>query len=144
MVVDPSAVNAAVAANHLGDRCFGKGVGFRRAVSGRGLSIGLVQLVVLSIGLVDVASQLESLFVLGYRCGGSLRFSVLAGLPFDESRVCSGLPWLKTTRGIDNDLEMTGKGGTDMRWPLVGINLFNMVSMDTRLIAGSGRSALGS
>ena len=144
MVVDPGAVNAAVAADDLGDRCLGKSIGFRRAVGRRGLSIGIVQLVVLSISLVDVASKLKGLLALGYRCGGSLRFGVLAGFSFDESRVRSWLPWLKTTRGVDNDLEMTGKGGSDMRRPLVGINLFKKVSMNTWPRAGSDRSSPGS
>lgn len=124
MVIDPGTVDAAVAADDLGDRRLGKRISFRRAVGGWGLSVGLVQLVVLGIGLVNVASQLEGLLALGYRCGGSLCFGVLAGFSFDEGRVRSGLPWLKTARGVDNNLEVTGKGRSDMRRPLVGINLF--------------------
>lgn len=118
MIIDPGAVSAAVVAVDLGDRGLGKLISPRHAVRCRrfaiSLAVTLVDLVVLRIGLVDIAPNLEIEFSLGCRSRGRLGFGVLVLLALSDDGIGRRLPGLETTRRVTDDLEVAGEWRPNM------------------------------
>lgn len=151
MVVDPGAVHSTIGTIDLDGWRSGELIQAGYTVGGGCLPIclvfRLVQLVVLSICLVDVPPNFQVELGLGCRSGARFRIRILALFPFSNDRVRGGLPWLETTGGITDDLEMAGKWWADVRRTLIGVNLSCQVSKPAGCAGfsdGDGGSLLGS
>lgn len=128
VVVDARAVGAAVVAVDSDDGRLGELVGPGYTVGRWGLSIGLAlglgELGVLSVGLVDVAADFQVELRLWRGCSARLDFCVLVRPPLNGGRVCGGLPWLKAARSIANDLEVASERWSNVRWALFCVDLW--------------------
>jgi hypothetical protein len=145
VIVDAGTIGAAVEAIDLDDGRLGELVGSGHTVSCRRFTVGLVvrfvEFVVLGIGLVDVAANLQVEFALRCGRGRSLGLGISVLLPLSNDRVCRRLPRLKTAGRIANDLEVAGKRRPNMGRPLVGINLQRAL-VRASVIAKSGYNLL--
>lgn len=127
MIVDTSTVVAALVAVDFGDRRLGEIRRAGHAICGSRFAVGttfnLTNRGALSVGFVDVASDLQVEVALGRCSRVGFAFSVGILLALEDNRVSRRLPGLQTARRVADDLEMTSKRRAYRRWALLSVDL---------------------